>query len=89
MNERVEALKATTPEWLRPYTSPEWYIDEAVKQLISKGWHNLTPAEQKEYAELVQERVDRMMPAAIRRIRERTPLQPRSRHSWWRRLFSH
>lgn len=69
MNARIEALQAETPEFLRPYVSRESYIDEAIQQLICKGWNNLTDTERQEYLDLVQERVDLMIPEAVHRFR--------------------
>ena len=88
MNARIEALKAQTPEELRPYVSPESYIDAAIGQLISKGYQNLTEAERQEYGDLVQERADRMMPAAMRRRRERASLPQRDNRNWLLKLIS-
>lgn len=81
MNARIAALEAETPEFLRPYTSPESYIDAAIAQLIQKGWYNLTDAEKQEYLDLLDERVARMIPEAVHRFRRLRDSRSGG-HSW-------
>lgn len=91
MNARIEVLEAETPEWLRPYVSRESYIDSAIAQLIQKGWDNLSDSERQEYLNLVDARVNLMIPESLlqfRRLRdsrseENSWASTRKSKRWW------